>query len=136
MKHFLGVTMVRFPSRKRLDLDFSLQAQACIHQLLLHNTRTLKCTHTKQKSNSNNLKTGIIIISLQIHLGCPLAASLTFCQETTCPGCISKTFQYFRSLFYNRLKHASNCPQAGGKCSQEPPARGVHCSSQRSEFKD
>lgn len=23
-----------------------------------------------------------------------------------------------------------------GKCSQEPPAHGVHCSSQRSEFKD
>lgn len=67
----------------------------------------------KQKSDSNNLKTGIIIISLQIHLACSLAASLPFCQKQPVLGA-SKTFRYFRSLFYNRLKHASNCPRGGG----------------------
>lgn len=37
------------PFRKCCHLDFSFEAQACIHQLLLHNTGTLKCSHTQIK---------------------------------------------------------------------------------------
>lgn len=122
MKHVGGVCGGRIPSRRPSDLDFFM-APACFHQFLLHNTRTLKCTHAETEINNKTLKTGINI-TLQIRL----------CRSLHRLAKLDTCWVRLFFLYYTRLNHAANCPWGG--CSPKLPAHGAHCSSQRSEFKD
>lgn len=120
--------MVQSLPEINLILNISVSAPACI--IAQHKDHKM---HPRTKVTIQIIKRGIRTIFVQIHLACLLAESQTFYQRgknIIHLGCISM-FHYISSLYYSRVKHASV-----GEMQSKPPAHGVHCSSQRSEFKD
>lgn len=128
MLHILGVLMVK--SLPEINLIWISVCRPQHASTIIAQHKDLKM-HPRTKVTTQIIKRGIRTISVQIHMGLFPCCNPNLLPQRDKNWCTlgASLCSIFLVLYITNMHPL-------GKCSQEPPAHGVHCSSQRSEFKD